>query len=131
MSYSCMNSISAILSTHNKNILNPKQTSFGCNCRNKDNCPLEGECLTPNIIYRAEITTDNDHKFYNGTSSETTFEQCHSNHTRDFKHVIYQHATELAKYIWQLKTIISITVLSCRLLQKYMVMLTRYHVKFA
>ena len=26
-----------------------------------------------------------------------------TNHTRDFKHVKYQHATELAKYIWQLK----------------------------
>ena len=25
------------------------------------------------------------------------------NHTRDFKHVKYQHATELAKHIWQLK----------------------------
>ena len=28
VSYSCMNNISSILSTHNKNILNPKQTSF-------------------------------------------------------------------------------------------------------
>ena len=91
-----------MLSTHNKNILNLKQTSFGCNCRNKDNCPLDGECLTPNIIYRADITTDNDHKFYYGTS-ETTFKKRHSNHTRDFKHVKYQHATELAKHIWQLK----------------------------
>ena len=95
ISYSCMNNISLILSTHNKNILNPKQISFGCNCRSKDNCPLDGECLTPNIIYRADITTDNDHKFYYGTS-ETTFKHCHSNHTRDFKHVKYQHATELA-----------------------------------
>ena len=71
ISYSCMNNISSILSTHNKNILNLKQTSFGCNCRNKDNCPLDGECLTPNIIYRADITTDNDHKFYYGTSETT------------------------------------------------------------
>ena len=35
--------------------------------------------------------------------SETTVKKRHSNHTRDFKHVKYQHATELAKYIWQLK----------------------------
>ena len=63
VSYSCMNNISSILSTHNKNILNPKQTSFGCNCRNKDNCPLDDECLTPNIIYRANIATDNEYKF--------------------------------------------------------------------
>ena len=102
ISYSCMNNISSILSTHNKNILNPKLTSLGCNCRNKDNCPLDGECLTPNIIYHADITTDNDHKFYYGTS-EATFKHCHSNHTCDFKHVKYQHASELAKYIRQLK----------------------------
>ena len=38
----------------------------------------------------------------NGTS-ETTFKHHHNNHSRDFKHVIYHHATELAKYIWQVK----------------------------
>ena len=62
-----MNNISSILSTHNKNILKPKQTSFGCNCRNKDNFPLDGECLTPNIINQEDILTDNDHKYYYST----------------------------------------------------------------
>ena len=73
-----MNNIISILSTHNKNILNPKQASFGCNRRNKDNCPLHGEYLTPNIIYCTDITTDNDHIFYYSTS-ETTSEKRHSN----------------------------------------------------
>ena len=62
-SYSCMNNISSTLSTHNKSILNPKQISFGWNCRSKDNCPLDGECLTRNIIYRADVTTDNDQNY--------------------------------------------------------------------
>ena len=53
------------------------KTSFGCNCRNKDNFLFNGECLTPNIIYRADINTDNDHKFYFG-SVETSFKQCQS-----------------------------------------------------
>ena len=97
-----MNNIISILSTHNKNILNPKQASFGCNWRNKDNCPLDGECLTPNIIYYADITTDNGHKFYYSTS-ETTFKKRHSNHTRYLKRGKYQHATKLAKHIWQLR----------------------------
>ena len=57
------------------------------------------KCL---ILKCLDITTDNDHKFYYGTS-ETTFTKRQSNHTRDFKHVKYQHTTELAKYIWQLK----------------------------
>ena len=50
------------------------KTSFGCNCRNKDNFPFNDECLTPNIIYRADINTDNDHKFYFG-SVEKNFKQ--------------------------------------------------------
>ena len=64
---SCMNNISSILCNHNKNILKPKQTSFGSNCRNKDNFPLDGEFLTPNIINEADILADNDHKFYYST----------------------------------------------------------------
>ena len=67
VSYSCMNNISSILSNHNKNILKPKQTSFGYNCRDKDNFPLDGECLTHNIINQADILTDNDHTFYYST----------------------------------------------------------------
>ena len=94
-SYSCMNNISSVLSTNNKNILNSNQRSFGCNCRNKDNCPLNSECLTLNIIYCTDITTDNGHKFYCGTS-ERTFKQRQGNHTRDFKDFKYQHATEIA-----------------------------------
>ena len=91
-----MNNISSIVYTHNKNILNPKQTSFAWNYRNKDNCPLDDECLTLSIIYNADITIDNNHKFYYG-KSEATFKHHHSNHTRDFKHVKYQHSGEVAK----------------------------------
>ena len=68
ISYSCVNNFSSVLSTHNENILNPKQTTFGCNCREKDNFPINGKYLTPNIIYHANIITDSDHKFFYGTS---------------------------------------------------------------
>ena len=57
-----MNNVSSMLSIHNKNILNLKQTSFGCNCRTK-NCSRSGDCLTRNIIYRADITTDNNYNY--------------------------------------------------------------------
>ena len=48
------------------------------------------------------ITIDKDYKFYHITSG-ATFKQRHSNPTHYFEYVKYQHATELAKYIWQLK----------------------------
>ena len=35
-SYSCLRNISSIISSHNGNILSPKQQSFGCNCRVKN-----------------------------------------------------------------------------------------------
>ena len=43
VSYSCMKNMDSIISGHNHNILNPKQKSFGCNCRKKDCCPLNGD----------------------------------------------------------------------------------------
>ena len=47
-------------------IVNPMQKSFECNCRKKDSCPLNDECLTPKVIYRAVVSTEanNNHKFF-------------------------------------------------------------------
>ena len=56
ISYSCMENINYIISSHNKVILNPRATSFGCNCRKKESCPLNGECLTSQLVYRATVT---------------------------------------------------------------------------
>ena len=97
-----MNNIGSFSSTHNKNIFNPKQTSSDCNYRNKNNCPHDGEYLTLNIIYRVDITADNDHKFYYSTSEEN-FKHRHRKQTCYFKHVKYQHSTEPAKYMGHLK----------------------------
>ena len=104
ISYSCLRNISSIISSHNRNILSPKQQSFGCNCRVKNECPLNGQCQTPSVIYRADVVNDsNDEgKFYFGLA-DTTFKERYRNHIRDFKHEKYENSTELAKYIWQLK----------------------------
>ena len=44
ISYSCLRNISSIIYSHNHNVLSPKQKSFGCNFRVKNECPLNGEC---------------------------------------------------------------------------------------
>ena len=54
---------------------NTAETQESCNCRNKNNCPLDGKCLTPNIIYEAQITSNQRNykqKVYIGTA-ETDF----------------------------------------------------------
>ena len=56
VSYSCMGNISSIISSHNKNILNPiSNTVYGCNCRSQESCPLQNKFLTPKIVYRADV----------------------------------------------------------------------------
>ena len=41
---------------------NPK---YGCNCRVKTTCPLQNQCQTPNLIYRAHVENEaNDEKIY-------------------------------------------------------------------
>ena len=82
----------------------PKQQSFGCNCRVKNECPPSGECQTPSVIYRADvdINSNNKEKFYFGLA-DTTFKERYRNHMKDFKHEKYGDSTELAKHIWQLK----------------------------
>lgn len=105
VSYSCMGNIASVISAHNKNILQPnKNNTWGCNCRVKDNCPLENKCLTPTIVYKATVmnNANDESKFYYGVS-ETPFKERFRNHTKEFKHAKYRNSTELSKYIWKLK----------------------------
>ena len=104
ISYSCLRNISSIKSSHNRNILSPKQQSFGWNCRVKNECPPNGECQAPSVIYRTGVVNDSndEEKLYFGLA-DTTFKEMYRNHIRDFKNEKYENSTELAKYIWQLK----------------------------
>ena len=104
ISYSCMKNINSVISSHYKNILNPRTASFGCNWRKEESYPLNGECLTSQLVYRVTVTNvvNEDMKKYIGLA-DTTFKERHSNHKRDFKHQKYCNCTELAKYVWKLK----------------------------
>ena len=49
LSYSCMNEIHQIITSHNKTVLSNEKSEAEqtrpCNCRNKTPCPLQGRCL--------------------------------------------------------------------------------------
>ena len=94
----------SILSAHNKQILNETNEQYECNCRRKNECPLDNKCLTPKIVYGAEVTNniDEETKKYIGMA-ETPFKDRYRNHIKDFKNKKYNKSTELSKYIWQLK----------------------------
>ena len=69
LSYSC--NMSSFIKQHNRNILSspPNSEKHSCNCRNKDNCPLAGNCLKTCIVYRADVIKPNETHVYYGASN--------------------------------------------------------------
>ena len=98
-----MTSIAAIISSRKKQIVKPKIESYGCNCRDGDSCLIENQCLTPQIVYRTDVSNnkDNETKFYYGLT-ETSFKKRYGNHKKSFIHEQYKNDTELSKYILDL-----------------------------
>jgi len=101
-----MPNIASIIKSHNKKIStkDKQPPQLKCNCRNKDLCPLKGDCQKANIIYSAEVkvTNEDQTKLYIGLT-EPTFKTRFNNHKSSFKNESRQNSTELSKYIWQLK----------------------------
>ena len=67
-------------------------------------CPLQNKCLTPNIVYQADIANnvDDERRVYLGLS-ETPFKDKYRDHVRDFNNEIRYNKTEFSKYVWDLK----------------------------
>ena len=101
-----MQNIKLVINNHNMKALNnTAETEESYNCRNRNNCSLDGKGLTPNIIYEAQITSNqpNYHqKVYIGTA-ETDFKHRFNNHTKPFNLEHYENETELSKEYWSIK----------------------------
>lgn len=108
VSYSCMPNMAAVISRHNKKVLlsseahTPPPTQLPCNCKNKNACPLNGDCRKKAIIYRASLSSGNTTKFYFGSCS-TDFKSRYYNHVQSFTHSSKRNATELSKEFWRFK----------------------------
>ena len=108
MSYSCAHTMKQSIDGHNKAILtkdNPPvqdpnvKTS---NCKNENDCPLQGECLQKEMVYQATVTTREEKETYVGLTA-TAFKTRWRNHQMSFKHEKKRYDTELSKYLWELK----------------------------
>ena len=70
LSYSCMNNVKLIISSHNKTIINKSTHSNkdkkNCNCRKPETCPMDGNCNVESIIYQAKVTLQTTRKTYIG-----------------------------------------------------------------
>ena len=104
-----MGNMRSIINSHNKAILrkaNNVQNQTGvkdCNCRDGTKCPLQEKCMSSNIIYKAEVKTDNRSVMSYIGSTGTTFKARYANHKRSFNNKKLANSTALAKHIWQLK----------------------------
>ena len=107
LSYSCMRNVRSIIQSHNRKVLEqangPQDDEHpSCNCRKKPECPLDGNCLTSNVIYKATVTTSNGTKDYIG-STGGTFKKRFYGHKHSFAHPEKRSSTELSKYVWSAK----------------------------
>ena len=116
-----MQNMKSVIKYHNMNVLNnTAEIEEGCNCRNRNNCPLDGKCLTPNIIYEAQIMSNQPNfkqKVYIGTA-ETDFKQSFNNHTKSFNLEHYENDTELSKEYWAIKRNHFTPIVTWRIIRK-------------
>ena len=106
VSYSCMPNMATIIKSHNNKICNDhvENTQKPCNCRIKEQCPLDGQCQANNIVYQGEVSNESETntKLYIGLT-ENPFKLRYANHLQSIRNDQYENSTELSKHIWQLK----------------------------
>ena len=63
-----MGNMKSIINSHNNTICRKVKDEQNqaimkdCNCRDKTKCPLQGNCLSKNIIYKAIVETEGGDK---------------------------------------------------------------------
>ena len=116
ISYSCMNNTKQIIDNHNKCILNSSKhindtadytntkDTKTCKFRQKNTCPLNGNCLQSSLIYQATVTRkDNSTTVTYIGLTENDFKTRYRNHSASFRQTKLWNSTELSKHIWTLK----------------------------
>ena len=107
VSYSCMTNMAATIKLHNSNVTNPPKTDEtklveNCNCRNKSNRPLNGNCPQSCAVNKATISSGNNRDNYYRSCS-TAFKKHFNNHSSLFRHQCLEKSTELSKRVWEHK----------------------------
>ena len=103
ISYGCLPNMDSILARHNTKILSPTDSSSAtCNCRGGvEACPVEGKCLQKDVVYSAEVQTDQGTMVYIGSTQD--FKSRHTTHLSNFRLPKYDNATSLSTHIWSLQ----------------------------
>ena len=107
VSYSTLPNMESLISSHNKKVIAAAQetqepTSYGCNCLpSVEKCPLDGECKTPSLVYRADVEAEGTTRYYVG-QTQRTFKQRLYIHNSDTK--TGRRRTALTNHLLDLKS---------------------------
>ena len=76
MSYCCTQNVTSIIKSHSKKLINASiKNTLSCNCRKKQECPLDEKSRAENIIYKSVALVDSyRNKIYFGIA-EGNFKQ--------------------------------------------------------
>ena len=104
LSYSTTKNMKRHIDAHNRKILSEEETvaERKCNCRRKQECPLDGNCQTKSIVYRADVETTQGVMTYYGLT-DRTFKERFNEHQFDLRHKKQSNSTALSTYIHSLK----------------------------
>ena len=101
MSYSCCPNMKSLITSHNSK-LSRRCRKTGCNCRGGVSvCPLQGDCQTPSLVYKATVSTVEGRREYLGQTT-ITFKLIYNNHKNSFIKASKKHSTALSNYVWKL-----------------------------
>ena len=121
--------ISSTISSHNWRIFKSPNNEHGCNCRDRNSYPLNNKCLTPKVVYQADVSASTRvEKTYFGLS-EATFKERYRNHVYDFKHRKCETSTGFSEYIWRLKYESLLPAVKWKLFSKFNSTLKRVYCK--
>ena len=95
-----MSTIKSFIQNHTTNLLSNQTTPVvarSCSCRQKSECPLNNECLSQSLVYKAAVsqTPSQINKLYYETC-EKTFKERYNNHTVTFRNNSKKKSTELS-----------------------------------
>ena len=104
-----MNNVSQIIKKLNRNVSNKKQKQTNpCNCRNKNECPLNGNSRVQKVMYKCSVSATQTFKQCVYLEiAEGNWKQRLYNHRQSFKDKKNRNDASLSSYLWDLKRTIT------------------------
>ena len=93
----------SLLASHNSKLLSNNTSSLpSCNCKGgATSCPVAGKCLQSDVVYSADVKTEQDSMVYLGSTQD--FKSRYTTHLSNSRLPQYENATSLSTYLWSLK----------------------------